>query len=369
MGLKDRADECCSRALALDPSNAAVVELRTSLKSVPALIATHEIFGALLNSDSPASSVPEIVWGRVFGFCGVSDRAALRLTCSLFHHVVWRHLASTSVRVHAAVPWRLAHRMRHLKELAVVLRHGKIETDWTSVCESLFGGKPISAVFPQLARLSISPSVSGLSRKEIMALIAKLERDTFDDENDLENFMACPDTGRLDLAASLGRASPKMEVRLCNLRPPKAVPGNLHSLRVEGNLAHCTSDDFKGLARSNLFVLRVADTRDGVVGWSSGSPIENAFCKFLPATLERLTLKHLPSFVFPCDGWPQGLKRLSVAGLYWKDPHLRGLPPLLEVFKIDLSVQETEDRVRQFAFETFSLVGLPKRVQQCVVRR
>ncbi len=371
MGLKERADECCAKALALDDKNAAVLELKKSLESITvAPVATREIYGGLINSDSPCSVLTDVLWTKILSYCPSSDWASLRLTCSLFHHLFWSQLAPTTLSIHSAKPWRLSHRLWRLNDLTVVVRHGQIEADWTNVCQILLNGRALSVVFPALAHLRVTPSVSGLSRKEIKALISKLDKDTFEDEEDLEDYIACPEDGRLDLASSLGRCPPKLVVHLNDLRPPKSLPGNLHGLHVEGNLARCTNDDFKAaLVRSNLFELKIKDSRRvGSVTWSNGSGLENKLCETLPATLERLSLKNLPSFCFPCSNFPQGLKRLSVAGLYWKDPHLRGLPPLLETLVLDLRLSaESEDR--QFAYENFSLVGIPKRVSRCIVYR
>jgi hypothetical protein len=368
IGAKDRAESCCARACEVEGANAAVLALRGIVNALPPPGPTHEIYGALINIDSSASVLPESLWARIMGLCAESDVPALRLTCTLFQYISWHRLSARSVSVHAARPWRLAHRMPHLEKLTVVLRQGQIESDWKSVCETTFGGRSVATLFPSLSLLHISPSIAGLNRKELKSIISKLDRDSFENEEELECYISCPADVRLDMTM-LGRVSPKLTLHMHSLLPPSTIPVNLHGLCVSGNLQRCSSDDFRVLVRSNLFVLKVKATPSSEVSFGhdlSGSCIDNKMCQYLPATLERLVLKELPSFVFPIEKLPQGLKHLSVSGLYWKDAHLKGLPPLLETLKLDFTIS---DETTLFSFQTFSLVGLPKRATRCTVKK
>ncbi len=369
LGLADRAEACCVEALAVEPGSSAVLELRKSLSSVATpLPVDHELYGALLNEECPGSILPEALWRKILGKCEVSDHAALRLTCSLFNHVAWK-LHSGAVTVHAGgKTWRLAHRLPHLQTLKVLVRHSHIAEDWAVVCAETFKGKPLATVFPALERLSIKPTVTGLSRKEIKEIVAKQDRQEFDDEQHLEQHLAGSQDSRLDLNASLGRCAPRMIVKIENMLMPSAVPCNLYGLYAKGNLRNYSSDHFKVLLRSNLFYLKIIScASEQTLGQSyGGGDISGKICEYFPATLEQLAIKNCSGFEFPTSKLPQGLKYLSVRGLYFQHAHCKGLPPLLETMKLDLTMHEDNEK-EQFRFESFSLHGLPKRCTRCTV--
>ncbi len=326
LGLADKAEACCKQALALDASSAAVLELQRSLADLPTpLSPLHEIYGALINAESPASALPEPLWRRVLSFCREEDLAAVRLACTLLNHAAWK-LAPASVTVHAGRKvWRMAHRVPQLQELSVLIRHSRLEEDWKAVYAELFREKPLATVFPTLARLSIQPTVTGLSAKEIKQLVAQQNRDQFDDESHLEEHLAGPPESRLDLAAALGRTPPRLIVHLTNMLVSKTLPSNLYGLSLVGNLHNYTSDHFKVLLRSNLFYLKiVAHALDEAFGHSyGGGDITARICEYFPATLEHLSIKDCSGFEFPTAKLPQGLKYLSVRGLYWQHPNLK----------------------------------------------
>jgi hypothetical protein len=325
LGLAERAEACCQAALAIEPSSAAVAELQKSLADLPSpLSPLHELYGALINAESSASALSEPLWRRVLSFCAPEDLAAVRLTCTLLNQAAWK-LAPASVTVHAGRQlWRLAHRVPHLQELSIVIRYTKLEADYNAVCAEVFRGNPLAAVFPALKRLSIQPTVTGLTPKEIKQLVAQQNRDQFDDENHLEEHLAGPPESRLDLATALGRTPPGLVVRLTNMLLPKALPSNLYGLAVGGNLHSYKSDHFKALVRSNLFYLKVVSHSSEVAFGRAygGGDITGRICEYFPATLERLTIKDCSGFEFPTAKLPQGLKYLSVRGLYWQQPNL-----------------------------------------------
>lgn len=370
-----RALDAATSGLALAPEDASLLNVKREASEGVQRV-DGEIYGALLNVDASGSRLPASVWRRILDFSGVSSDSAVaascRLVCTLWNHLTWS-LHTDHIETIAARPWRLGHRVPHLRSLHIRLRHSMIEADWKTVVATILTGGPdgpqLAQRFPSLRCLTLSPTVAGLQMSQLWALAESLQRDQFDDAEELEQALQCP-TQRISLA-DLGRAPPHLLLHLISMLPPEQLPSNLHAMHVTGLLGNLEDDHFRPLAKTSVMELKIkADKNpdyDGS-GFSSrsGCRVSDKICEYFPATLERLKIKCLAEFEFPTSKLPKGLQYLSVKEVFFRHGHLQGLPSSLQSLKLDLSITDADEKDR-CSITSLNLIGAPKRLTRFVL--
>ena len=363
MGKTSQCLKCLDEALALDAQNSAALSLKQDVEAEPvAWSASQEIYGSL-QAELPLS---ETLLLKIFSLCEDADLKRLRLVCSLFNHLAWK-AAPREKELLACKPWRLAHRVPHLERLTVLVRHTKVFDDFSVFCAETLQNQPLAALFPHLQQLKLQPTLRGFKNSEILLIVDALHQgEPFENAGAMEEFLGAAGPS-LDLLP-LGNFPAKARLVLLNMFPPLNVASNLFSLRIEGSFKRVGDKQLRVLRKVNLIELELCSDmeHESFLGQQvGGGEISSEGLEHLPPTLERLQLANLSGveFPFPKPLAAAGLKELHVKSLRFMKNHVKNLPPKLKRLTLDLSLLE-ENSDRKFRHESYSLMGLPKTLEE-----